>query len=214
MRADSAPRRVHIVGGPGSGKTTLAHQIGNAANVPVHDLDIVGYAGGAGPKRAFEPRVADVHRIAAGSAWVTEGVFLWWTEDLLRRADLIIWLDVSWPVAARRIIVRHARTRLARTNRHGGLRNLLVFLRGARRYYDSPAMTPVEQDDDAAVTRAATAEVLMAYDAKVVHCRQPADVAAVRAAFAVHRRGRRANDEEVDGADRVRTAVPRSDRSA
>ena len=35
------PRRIHVVGGPGSGKTTLARRLATTHALPVHDLDAV-----------------------------------------------------------------------------------------------------------------------------------------------------------------------------
>ena len=43
--------RIHIVGGPGSGKTTIALDLGRRLDVPAYDLDEVGYEGGAGDQR-------------------------------------------------------------------------------------------------------------------------------------------------------------------
>ncbi len=100
--------RVHIVGGPGSGKTTIALNLGRRLDVPTFDLDEVGYEGGTGDQRPLSARLSDVSAIAAQAGWVTEGVFLGWTDELLRAADLVLWLDVPWRAAAWRIVARHA----------------------------------------------------------------------------------------------------------
>lgn len=176
--SSAAGRRVHIVGGPGSGKTTLARRLAAAGTRPVYDLDAVAYEAGAGPKRPLALRLADARRIAADPAWITEGIYLWWTDDLLREADAIVWLDLPWRVAARRIVARHARSSLAGTNRHRGFRKLAAFLRSTRRYHLAPPVAPSAPDDDGAITRAATAQALAPYAAKLVHCRRPAEVAA------------------------------------
>ena len=180
MGEESAPgRRIHIVGGPGSGKTTLARRLAIRDALPVHDLDAVAYERGAGPKRPLDLRLADARRIAAGPAWVTEGIYLWWTDELLRAADAIVWLDLPWRIAARRIVVRHARASLAGTNRHRGIRKLVTFLRSTRSYHHGPAVAPAAPDDDGAITRSATARILSPYADKLVHCRTPAEVTTV-----------------------------------
>ncbi len=148
--------RIHIVGGPGSGKTTIALELGRMLEVPIYDLDEVGYEGGAGDRRPLDVRLADVRTIAAQPGWVTEGVFLGWTDDLLRAADVILWLDIPWRVAAWRIVPRHVRATLAGTNRHPGVLRLLRFLRVARRYYHRSETGPVVLDNDGNNSRASS----------------------------------------------------------
>jgi adenylate kinase family enzyme len=97
-------RRIHVVGGPGSGKTTLAARLGRRLGVVAHDLDDVALSEGADadfrPIRGIASRRSDVLQLSEAATWVTEGTYLWWTEPLFRRADKIIWLDVSWGIAA------------------------------------------------------------------------------------------------------------------
>jgi shikimate kinase len=171
-------RRIHIIGGSGSGKTTLARVLARRLSVPAYDLDEVAYEGGAGAKRTLGARLADVHRITAEPGWVTEGIYLWWTEAFLQAADVIVWLDLPWRIAAWRIVARHARASLAGNNRHPGLRKLCRFLRVARSYYVPGARhAPSAPDDDGATSRMATAQCLEALSARVVRCRHAADVA-------------------------------------
>jgi thymidylate kinase len=170
-------RRIHVIGGPGSGKTTLARQFAARLNAPAFDLDEIAYLGGAGPQRPLAERVADVAAIAAQPAWITEGIYLWWIEELLRSADAIVWLDVPWPVAAVRIVKRHARARLAGTNRHPGFGKLLRFLRSTRGYYLDPSLRPP------ALSRALTARELAPCRSRVVRCTTSADAAELLASM-------------------------------
>jgi adenylate kinase family enzyme len=169
------PARIHIVGGPGSGKTTLAGRLAARTGSPAIDLDRIGY-GEPGAKRSLIERRAAITEIATEPAWITEGIYLWWTDELLHRADVIVWLDLPWRVAARRIVTRHLLASLRGSNRHAGIRLLVLFLRSARRYYSGPAREPAAPVDDGAVTRAATEAVLARFRSKLIHCRSAAEV--------------------------------------
>ena len=177
---DSA-KRVHIIGCGGSGKTTLARQLAEALHAPCYELDHIGYDHHS--KRSLEERLHDVRQIAVQPQWVAEGGYLWWVDDLLQSADVIVWLDLHWTLCYRRIVLRHIRADLARTNTHPGFFKMLRFAKGVRQYYLNPVPTvPADPNDDAA-NRAAVAQVLRAYPSKTVHCTRSADVAALRKRF-------------------------------
>jgi len=164
-------KRIHIIGGPGSGKTTLALRLASLLNIPFYELDVIGWEGGVGAPRPLEVILSDISCIAAQPAWVTEGPLLEGTDELLRAADAIVWLDLPWRIAGWRIVMRHIRTSLAGTNRHRGLIKLYRFLGSSREYYRS-------KDSMGSYTRAYTANYLAPYADKVVHCRCPAEVEA------------------------------------
>lgn len=173
----SPPKRIHIIGSGGSGKTTLAGQLAAVFHVPCYELDHIGYRDQA--KRSLDDRYAAVRRIAAQPAWVSEGGFVWWVKDLLQAADTIVWLDLHWTLCWCRIVTRHIRADLAHTNAHPGFRSMLRFAAGVRPYYLNPIpAVPSAPDDDAAKNRAAVAQVLAAHPGKVVQCRRPKEVAA------------------------------------
>lgn len=150
--------RVHIIGGPGSGKTSLAADIAARTGIPVHPLDEVARVGGGnGPVRSPQERARLVDAILAGERWITEGVHLGWIEPFLEGADVIVWLDyVSWPRATRRIVRRFldgaiaemrsrpARERFTRFRDYGRhLRTLGGAIIETRRYYDeAPGASP------------------------------------------------------------------------
>jgi hypothetical protein len=169
-------RRVHIVGGPGSGKTTLATHLRRRLGVTAYDLDAVAYERGAGQKRDLAHRRADAEQIARTSGWVTEGIYLWWCAPLAENADRIIWLDVPWLTAVYRIVRRHIALSLAGTNRHPGLSRLARFAWSTRHYYLSAPAQPADNVDDGAITRATTAIWLRSYVPKVIRCRAGYDV--------------------------------------
>lgn len=127
-------RRVFITGGPASGKTTLSRSIAAALSVPIYELDGIVLeisASGGGPEAASD----DVATIIARDAWVAEGSYLGWTEPLLLHAELIVWMDISWRVAAYRIVYRHFKATIARNNRFPGWRRLYRFWRWSGGYH-------------------------------------------------------------------------------
>ena len=179
---NNSPKRVHIIGCGGSGKTTLARQLAAVLRATCYELDHVAYDDHA--KRSLEERLLSVRQITAQQSWVSEGGYLWWTEDLLHHADVIVWLDLPWTLCYQRIVLRHIRADLARTNTHPGFLKMLRFAGGKRQYYLDPVPgVPTDPNDDNAMNRAAVSQVLQAYADKTVHCRRPADVAALRKRF-------------------------------
>ena len=174
---NNLPKRIHIIGCGGSGKTTLARQIANVLQAPCYELDQIAYDDHA--KRSLEQRLDSVRQIVTLPQWVSEGGYLWWTDALLQNADVIVWLDLHWTLCYRRIVLRHIRADLAGTNAHPGFRKMLRFAGGKRQYYLNPVPgVPTEPNDDNAMNRAAVAQVLQSYSGKTVHCRRPADVTA------------------------------------
>ena len=193
--------RVHIMGGPGSGKTSLAREIGALTHLPVHHLDEVARIGGGdGPVRDADERNQLVAEILAADGWVTEGVHLGWTDPILQQADLVIWLEyVTWSRASRRITQRFVRGAIRemrsrpmreRFTRFGdyarNLRRLGGAIRESRRYYRPIDMGTADTSeaflpDGAAApgkagTWTLTANAVAPYESKLVHCRKPADV--------------------------------------
>jgi hypothetical protein len=161
--------RIHIIGGPGSGKTTLAKRIATQFHIPCYELDTIGWEGGVGTERPLEIRLYNIHQIAAQPDWVVEGSFTGWTDELFRAAGCIVWLDLPWHIAAWRIVIRHMRASLAGTNRHRGFFKLLRFLGHSRVYYFS-------KDPAIGHSRMIAVNHLATFRDKVICCRRPSEV--------------------------------------
>lgn len=170
-------QRIHILGAAGSGKTTLARQCAGRLNSPWYELDTIAYEGGYARKRTLDERMQSISEITMQSVWVTEGIFLWWIDDLLEAADVIVWLDLPWTVSMTRVITRHFRLSWAGKNRHSGLWKLAKFVWWCRLYYlEKAPRIPKMLDDDSAIDRVTVAQYLEPYMEKVVQCRRPTDV--------------------------------------
>ncbi len=101
--------RLHIIGIPSAGKTTLANDISRLLGVPCHDLDSLIFVDERWSLRPISDRDAMVARILEEPSFVTEGGFLGWTDGLLSAADHIVWLDPPLVVLIWRHVRRHWR---------------------------------------------------------------------------------------------------------
>jgi len=87
-------KRISIVGGCGSGKTTLADNISKEMNIPVYHLDGMHYDANWVEKSKVERDKVILEKIQE-DAWVIDGVYRSTLERRLNRSDLVIFLDMD-----------------------------------------------------------------------------------------------------------------------
>jgi adenylate kinase family enzyme len=107
-----APGRILVAGTSGSGKTTLAKRISDAVGAPHTEIDALYHGPGWVPRDSF---MLEVAALAAAPTWVTEWQYGKARPLLLRRADLLVWLDLPRVVVMRRVLRRTAQRRLTKT---------------------------------------------------------------------------------------------------
>lgn len=177
--------RIHIIGASGTGKTTLAHKLATMLDLPIYRLDELRKKHSNEASDLFKLLSADVYSIATSNAWITEGVYLRWTDELLHRADLIIWLDIPWYLATWQQLVRFAWLGLTQPSSRPVLqkvallfRFLFRYLLDERKYYLGNTILSrdsVTQDTNAK-NRASTIQCLAPYACKLVRLRRPSEV--------------------------------------
>jgi adenylate kinase family enzyme len=117
--------RIVILGCAGSGKTTLARQLGERTGAPVICLDAIWQPHWEEKDvPVFRSLMKEAH---AGDEWISDGNFALVTFDIrLPRATLVIWLKRSKLRCAWRVITRVFK----RTEAHriGGLTKALAFI--------------------------------------------------------------------------------------
>lgn len=86
----AAMMKVHIIGLPSSGKTTLATGLSSRLGVPHHDLDAVAFVDERWTLRPIADRDQLVAQILASPGFVSEGGFVGWVTPLLAAADRIV----------------------------------------------------------------------------------------------------------------------------
>ena len=102
-------RRIHIVGGAGSGKTTLAQRYAREYAVPHYELDNMMWLEAAARKpRTAVDRDRMLRQAIDSECWVIDGIF-WqeWVVPSLERADRIIVLDIPEMTLHFRVVRRH-----------------------------------------------------------------------------------------------------------
>jgi adenylate kinase family enzyme len=178
--------RIHIVGGPGAGKTTLARAVGACMKIKVHELDKIAFSGPNFVERPLDQRQADLYQIACQPEWVAEGLFVLWTDELLRHADVIVWLDqMSWGKSVWRISRRFTRNALREVQYRQGTEKVLRFndyQRNFRQLIQVMFSSRVYFIDNSThsqngiETRRNTALLLSPYKDKLIHCTSDQDV--------------------------------------
>jgi adenylate kinase family enzyme len=108
----SVPQRILVAGTAGSGKTTLAGRISASMCIPYTEIDALYHGPNWTPRDGF---MLDVAAFAARPTWVTEWQYGKARPLLLRRADLLVWLDLPRSLVMRRVALRTAQRRLNRT---------------------------------------------------------------------------------------------------
>jgi adenylate kinase family enzyme len=166
--------RIHVTGGPGSGKTRFAQRLAAMRSMPLHDLDGLLLAVGDRVDRLEADGTA--LKLAGLEAWVSDGVYFGWARPFIERADIVVWLDVPWRVASFRIVTRHLRLELTRKNRFPGWRRFYSFWRWSARYYANRNEATLDRLG-VPNTRSVVASELAPYGAKLVVCRTTAEVA-------------------------------------
>ena len=102
-------KRIHIIGGPASGKSTLARRLGAELQLPVIELDKL-FWDDESPYYAHRRDEVERDRLLTShlftDSWIVEGVYWKWCLPSFERADKIILLDAphwvrQWRLASR-----------------------------------------------------------------------------------------------------------------
>ncbi|MFA9559485.1 AAA family ATPase [Evansella sp. AB-rgal1] len=109
------PKKVHIIGSVGSGKTTLAKELSSKLTIPHYELDnVIWIRDTSGEiRRTEQEREEYLNSIIQSESWIMEGVHSEeWVSNSFQRADLIIFLDTKYSTRTYRIIQRFIKQKL------------------------------------------------------------------------------------------------------
>lgn len=98
-------KRISIIGGSGTGKTTLANKLGETLNLPVIHLDGINYYDNW-VERPKDERDKIILEKIQQDKWVIDGTYRSTLKQRLDRSDLIIYLDYSTWTQVKGVIFR------------------------------------------------------------------------------------------------------------
>lgn len=103
-------KRIFIIGGPGSGKTTIARKLSQQYKIPFIDMDKIFFQIEKDRQIVNEEKDSQriIQKFINDDAWITEGVYfrLNWMDPIVQKADKVFLLKTSKFVRDMRIIGR------------------------------------------------------------------------------------------------------------
>jgi adenylate kinase family enzyme len=132
-------KRIHIVGGAGSGKTLAARRISDKLGIRAHDLDTIfwnntdkSYNQNAIP----EVRDQKLKEILLHESWIIEGVYFKWLYESFQKADVIILLMPNYTICTFRIISRFIKRKigLVPSKKKETIKGLIELIQWNQRY--------------------------------------------------------------------------------
>lgn len=85
--------KVHIIGGPGAGKTSLSLKLAAFLNCEILHLDDIAYQNRNFDKpTSREYRLAQVSSFTKRKSWIVEGVYFSWVGSSFKHCDKIVFI--------------------------------------------------------------------------------------------------------------------------
>lgn len=130
--------KIHIIGGPGSGKSFLAEKLSKELGISHFDLDDLQWdnkSASYGVKRSPEERDRLLNDVLSHNDWIIEGVYYAWCQQCFADADRIYVLNVPRYKYRYRIIRRFVRRKLGlEKGKKENLKSLRELLKWADKY--------------------------------------------------------------------------------
>ena len=102
-------RRIHVVGGAGAGKSTLAQRLATLLDVPFVELDALNWEAGWYGLHRNDPEELErrIREATSGDGWVVAGSYIRFAEAAFwDRVQTVIWLDMPMQLLLRRVVNR------------------------------------------------------------------------------------------------------------
>ncbi len=143
------PKKIHIVGIYGTGKSTLAKDISKILKYKVYDLDEIKYKRKYDEVRAVKERLKMIKDISKRNNWITEGAWLDYALPLYKKADLVIFLQIPKIIIYKRILIRYIKRKLSSKKYHGNnFKTTGEIIKKVRQYYDGQSFITLKKHKD------------------------------------------------------------------
>jgi adenylate kinase family enzyme len=108
-------KKIHIIGGPGSGKSYLAKKLSERYSIPCYDLDDIFWDKNQREyiRTPEEARQKKLSTILKNDSWIIEGVYYKWLADSFEDADKIVVLNTPVMLRQWRILRRYLNLKLS-----------------------------------------------------------------------------------------------------
>ncbi len=123
--------KIHILGGPGSGKSYLGKQLSNIYGIKLYSLDDIFWDNGNNKYGIITNEIIRNDKLKSllkNNKWIIEGTYFEWVKESFERADIIIVLNTHFMIRCYRIIKRFILNKFHPTGRKENIGNLLRML--------------------------------------------------------------------------------------
>jgi adenylate kinase family enzyme len=140
--------KIHIIGGPASGKTWLANHLSSQFKVSAFNLDDIFWDKNSdryGIQTSPEKRDDELRKILAFPSWIIEGVYYSWLMHSFQSADLIVVLKVPTALRDFRILKRFVKRKSGiHKTKHESIANVLQLIMWNHRYHKNNLLPALE----------------------------------------------------------------------
>jgi len=108
-------RKIHIIGGAGSGKTFCANKLSKKYGISAYELDEIFWDNNAND---YNTKTSEIDRnkklceVLESDSWIIEGAYYRWLSQSFKEADVIIILMPSLWIRHQRVILRFIKRKL------------------------------------------------------------------------------------------------------